>query len=408
MLLALLLVSFQGMAAFAEIETLDVDDRMNMTTFSRITAFTGELPEALEEALMSGGFAGYDCYAGAMLQQLSKLEYMDTAGSIAWALVAMEKDGRRELVGLTRDNKDPWSVSKLGAKALLPEREFTVTLSDAHSRGDKLPTRFSVAYPREDGGSEAYGMWIQYGGSTWNAVSYESVDAQGKGIAIVNDFNNWFEIWSLSAGKNASGPSYPAYLPLSLEHMDSILDYPTNEADAKRLAEASWARFAGTDLAMAWGEVNFREEPSMEARILGKTKTGVLVHAIGLENGNIAPWIHVRLGREEGWISGTYVSFPQENSHDFARIFRPLPVARATEDRILRAGPQDDAEAVEELPKDTLMHVLAETEGGWLYVMLPRGEIGWEMDVDGVCGYVAADEVSVGASAGAVMAVDIP
>jgi len=36
---------------------------------------------------------------------------------------------------------------------------------------------------------------------------------------------------------------------------------------------------------------------------------------------------------------------------------------------------------------------MMDMEDGWLYVMMSREEIIWEMDVDGVSGYVRADEV---------------
>lgn len=109
-----------------------------------------------------------------------------------------------------------------------------------------------------------------------------------------------------------------------------------------------------------------------------------------------APWYHVRVGHVEGWMSGVYVAFPRTREFVRSRGYIPLPVGRANQTVTLRTAMSDQSEAVCEVAQDTLMHVLNEPVNGWVHVMIPQGELSWQMDSDGTSGYLREEEITQG------------
>lgn len=311
-------------------------------------------------------------------------------------LLCVSMTGARAAID-TQEGNGNCTVEAFGAKALLPGRDFIITVKDVEAETRLFPmTRFCVVYQAADGGTECYGLiseiWTE-GVISWYVSTYEKKDASGRDTFIVErTYSSGFRVYSLPlTGDWPGGADYPAYVNTYLAYMDSIGEFPTSEAQAMQMAEESWKRFEGTDLAMTAG-VNLRQKASTSSPSLGVLHVGALVHVLEQKPGKDYPWYHVRLGREEGWVAGNYLRFPTDD--DFERyVSLPLPVARSLGAVTLRGKPNDQGEAVWELSEGTLMHVLAEVEGGWLYVMIPREELTWEMDVDGTSGYLRADEV---------------
>lgn len=411
LLMVFTFLSTCSLAASAETNSQIVGMPSSNPNYWRITTFSGEMPEDIAKALSKGGFSGYSCYSGAMLEEMAGQRYKGTASSLsARALIAIEKDDERVLVGMVWKDKE-WGLSCFGEKALLPGREFTIGASDSdNSSVWYVPIRFTITYPLAEGGSETYGIsandgqtgeaplwnsWYQ----VWYVNDYTRTDADGQGIAIMSGDGS-FRVINLPYDKYEDENHYPAYLHCALEHMDSIMDYPTGDDEVKSLAEASWARFEGVDLAMATGGVNLRKYPTTASESLGRVRTGALVQVLGEEKGWDAPWYHVRLGQVEGFISGIYLKFPHADDFSIALSSGPLIVARALDTCTLRESPENSA-AGTEFPAGTLMHVLADVDDGWLYVMVPRGDIGWDMDTEGTSGYVLASEVVQGVSVNA-------
>lgn len=410
MILGLVLVFLLPLfGALAEIGVLQQKSE-NGDTLYRITQFEGELPEALQKPLMEGGFDGAVCICGAMLekqpteQQLEAIKKLpgDKAARMtnlenARALVALEMAGERQLLGLSRESDGKWTVEAFGTKALLPGRDFTITVKDVGNEARMFPmTRFCVEYEMPDGGTESYGLMSEIwdeGVAPWFVSTYEKKDASGRDTFIVErTYLRGFRVYTLPfAGDGPGGVDYPAYVNTFLAYMGSIGEIPTSEEQVKKTAEESWKRFEGTDLAMT-ASVNLREKPTTSSRSLGVLNVGTLVHVLEQKAGKDYPWYHVRLGREEGWVAGNYLKFPKDDHFD-SYLSLPLPVARTLGGVALRGKPADTAEVVMELPQGTLMHVLAEVEGSWLYVLAPKGELTWEMDVDGASGYVRVDAV---------------
>ena len=402
LILLILLSLLAHGVALAKTETWDAED--GSIYFHRITVFEEDVPEELRQVLDANGYEDYPCYCGAMLQPVldEDITQSFTKEDMAWALriagsmkalIALEAEGGRILVGLEQVSQNQWIVSHLGVKALLPGREFFITPADVVSSSYRsLRSHIAVRYPRGDGGIESYGF--ENRDHMWYVETYESVSVQGEGFYVESQTPFFgFMFLRLPFDENAAdNPHYPAYVPPWVEYMDSIADFPTNEEDAKRISEASFKRFEGTDLALAYG-VNLREKPSVSSKKLGEIINGTLVHVLGQKAGTEYPWYHVRFGEQEGWVSGKYVRFPADREFSFAKWLMRLSLVQTTGECTLRASPDQRAKKVLELPKDAQMHAMMEVDGGWLYVMVPRGEISWEIDVDGISGYVQAGEV---------------
>jgi len=285
------------------------------------------------------------------------------AGSMK-ALIALEAEGGRILVGLEQVSQNQWIASHLGSKALLPGREFSITPADVVSSSYRsLRSHIAVRYPREDGGIESYGF--ENRDHMWYVETYESVSAQGEGFYVQSQTPFFgFMFLRLPYEENASdNPYYPAYVPPWVEYMDSIADFPTNEEDAKRISEASFKRFEGTDLALVYG-AKLREKPSASSKKLGEIGNGTLVRVLDQKAGAEHPWYHVRFGEQEGWISGNYVKFPSDREFGVAPWAMRLSLVRTTEECTLRTSPNPQAESAMELPKDAPMHVMMDTEDG--------------------------------------------
>ncbi len=377
--------------ALAQTKTWDVQD--GHTSFFRATTFEEDIPPELRKALDENGFSGQPASRGAMLQSVSAEDQ-----SIPWtlALVALETGEGPVLVSVEQFQESAWILEPLGAKVLLPGRAFTLTLSDVGGSGySDLGQRFSIVYASPEGGAESYGLWKGWG--PWYVQSYASVDERGKGYAIVNRYPFYgFRLIDLPLqGNTEASPFCPAYVPLWLSHMNAITDFPTSFEEALRVSEESWKRFDGTDLAMAYGQVNLRETASTASKSLGQYGSGTLVHVLGQEAGKDAPWYHVRVGNVEGWMSGVYVKFPKAEDFAEALWHTPLTTAMANGPCTLMASPEANAAALTTLAPDAEMHVMGVTADGWLHVMVPPGPIGWEMDVDGLSGYVRAGDVSL-------------
>jgi uncharacterized protein YgiM (DUF1202 family) len=120
---------------------------------------------------------------------------------------------------------------------------------------------------------------------------------------------------------------------------------------------------------------------------------GTLVQVLETLPGSEYPWYHVRAGLAEGYMSGNYVTYGDSaNIADTVSISTPLHVAKTKKACALRKGTGWLDGTVMDLNAGTKMHVIA-VVGDWLHVVVPQGEPGWMMDVNGTDGYVKASDV---------------
>ena len=155
------------------------------------------------------------------------------------------------------------------------------------------------------------------------------------------------------------------------------------------------AYFSATKLAYLLDTLNLRERATGESPSWGVYNARVKL--LGEKPGKQAPWVHVRVGNIDGWVSGNYVHRrgKGDQMHVYSTAATVHPVGRARTETALMRMP--GGEAVMQLKPDTYAHVLGERDG-WLHIILPRGEMMWQTDWDGTYGFVRAKDVAVGVS----------
>ncbi len=179
----------------------------------------------------------------------------------------------------------------------------------------------------------------------------------------------------------------------NMEAIPSFADMPNSmaawQALPQRLTPEGYAMLSG---------VRLREKTSTRSRILGDFLPGTLIKDLGREQGDPFPWLKGSIGRLNGYVSTHYINPPEGQggqSHVWTRL---LPVAGTTKETRLRNSVGWFNSGGTDLPKGSRMHVLTD-EGEWLYVCVPRGDLGFLMDVDGAYGYVHRNDVVMAATA---------
>ena len=305
------------------------------------------------------------------------------------ALLALKRDGKILLLGAKRTD-GAWRCVIETDSFFAPGQKFDLTVLPQHDAGGQMrgaslalvcgAEEFLVTV-REDGSIalEAYC-------APWKDGSTLKISVNMGGLHAQRVFDG-----ILQESRSAQGV------------IPNRLCGWTYDAFPKSCAEV--AAWEGRDVTPFGDEevfvfgVNFRERPTGESHSMGKYTAKARV--LGREPGQMTSWYQVQIGETTGWVSGTYVLWPQNERDalaileylskmpDFARTRR-----QAGRHVMLRSAP--DGEPVMQLPAGTVMQVIAENEG-WLHVILPRHD-GWAFDWDGTYGYVRADDVVTGLS----------
>ena len=349
------------------------------------TSFTAQVPESIKPAFSHPKLEGWTCISGAMIQQQKPEAIRYDTG-----LAIFEKDNRHLLVMMNKAFGEDWQVLPVREQAasgigfsILPESIRSLGFVIEHQLGPNITQRFHVNPTKEGRTKRAYCFLYEY----------HYID-QNTGITL--QAKNTREVWSLTETPNANGTrtwSTDGAMFIYMETIPGFGNMPTSlaawQALPQRLTPEGYAMLAG---------VRLREKTSTRSRELGDFLPGTLINDLGREDGNPAPWLKGSIGLLNGYVSTEYVNQPEGEYGDTPAWTRPLPVARAIADTKLRSSfgllPSDGAD----LPKGSKMHVLTE-QGDWLYVCVPRGELGWLMDVDGTYGYVHRNDIVIAATA---------
>ena len=141
--------------------------------------------------------------------------------------------------------------------------------------------------------------------------------------------------------------------------------------------------------------VNLRERATGKSKTWGEYTAKVKI--LGQKPGNEAPWYNVQVGNLEGWVSGVYV-YGRNTSVQAKLYTMPVmvhPVGRAkVHTQLLDAHGGNE---IMQLSADSYVHVLGERDG-YLHVIVPRAELNWQTDWDGMYGFVRKEDVVVGVS----------
>lgn len=351
----------------------------NSKETDRFVRFVGETPEELETVLSASAFDGWTLLCGALYK-----EEVQGAPGRQWAgLIAFEQNDRRWLVGVTQDQDGRWRADSLGENSLYPDRDFWI-------ENGSLAYNFDIVYPLSEDEAE----WFTIAQFPYKELATEcSVKGYtrrnmttGEGIAIEADpASSEYQVALTAANGNPVEEKISQTLCVQMPLMP-LNDFPTTLEACRENKSVSLPEGYGYT-----SGVHLREKTSSRSRDLGEYNAGTLVQVLGREPGDPYDWYHVRVGRAEGYMSSAYVTYDGNSSANVIGLTTP-PAGEAVEAIRLRDGTGWFAKTVEEVPKGTRMHILAQC-GDWLHVMIPQGELESIMDVNGTDGYVKEDEI---------------
>lgn len=384
--LLILTLLFTCQSTVAEIKTWQFNEE-GTTIFYEITKFDTELPDDLGEAMEKTRWAGWQCVKGIRQDEKGK-KTNELKGSAA--LAAVQKDGKTMLLQFTCPEEKAWEcVPAAEEKALLTGREY-----DFNAVFDSSYPRVEIVYPCEDGGREVFRLDL-------NPLSNEPVMfehyrreyADGSILTIGARINHdlFFYMETKSSSGKVTKEEIVLYLyPNLLEALDAD-QYPKSFDEVQSFMAAN-----PHSVPSGYGILsssNMREKASSQSRSLGLYHFGTPAKILGTAPGKREPWYKVQVGQTVGFVSGSYI-LPAEDMFLYMPYpCAPLTVGRANEDCELKAAAGTKADMAAMLKAGTEMYVLADC-GDWLHVCVPRGEVGYFMDIEGMFGYLRPKDIT--------------
>lgn len=346
-----------------------------------VSQFGSELPEVLSPILSHPKLEGWSVLCGAYYHYVPSPEH-----TMENALIAFERSGERLLVQVFRSpGEAEWALHPIGSQILLSAQKLYITC-------DPKTRCFSIVHPLSETEEICFETYANV--QTLKNFTFKN-RATGQELKAVPGMPGREALLLGVSGTDGEMQEYrlEKHLPNRLSLIDASSLPTTLEG---------WQALPSTEPPKGYGVtcgVNLRAQTSSRSKNLGQYHPGALVEILGEEAGDPYNWYHVRAGSMEGYMCSIYVDYEGSpcSMHPLT-TYDPLPVAEMLKDGKLKSGTGLFSKTVQELPSGTRMHVMAE-RGKYLHVMIPEGEIGWMMDVNGIDGYVLASDVRIASSA---------
>ncbi len=359
------------------------DDRPPYEVFT----FSDTLPEQLQEPLSAIIPSGCRILSGAMIQH-NGYHYgtsPDDLDSYTALVLTDTADGLR-LYAAAWVEALPWQVNDY---TRFLRQKTNASVSIHQPEGYRIPV-FSVDYAVQDGTvSDLFTFW---GNQIWSV--YAHVD-QFRGVTIKNDHGY------VTYSDSSMQKGYASLNPFYLDYMEDISVFPTTRAAAEALAithETAVASDAAINRVYAGG-ANLRAEPTGKAESLGKYGTNVPMTFTGKQSpGANWPWYQVQIGQTTGWMSSDYVYIAPYLGVAI------VPLGRTADSCPMYAHP-GDSQPLQQLGPGVTFHILAEYNGMY-HICIPRDDISWAVDAEGLYGYIPKSNVLTGASPTVLDALD--
>lgn len=345
---------------------------------TRALRFINEVPQEMEATFSHPKLTGWKCLCGAAVQNVSNL--------YGHGLAVFEKDGQRLLAALAhRADESDWVVSPVSTQALYADRDVYI-LPDPSTQREMI-----IVYPCSGTETERFEVTVASmsdGRLDAYIDRYLRMDeAAGSGIAVT--YGSDVQAVVYEDHRQAGG----IHTFDAVANTMSMVDIQTFPTTLEALGNAA-GELIPEGYALCRG-VHLRKKTSSRSRDLGEYHSGVLVKVLGMEKGDPDPWYHVQVGSAEGYMSSRYVEGTMTGDTAYL-LSKPLPVAQAVKEICLKKGMSLLSGTVQKVPEGTQMQVLAECDGGWLHVNIPKREMAWGMDLDGTDGYVKKSDVRMG------------
>lgn len=368
------------------IETVpNVQTSMGTATLIR---FKGAVPDNLKAVLdAQPRLKGWQCLTGAVLDGQAQT---DDALSLLpeWhgvGLAAFEQGNERLLVSLRKDESGLWRLFSLGTNALYgPPQRLTI---DYGNRANMFNIRYDHAgettvfdvvlntqtLNEQPVGEHCYIQRIVFSGSD-------------RTTTVTHDGNGRWNVTEVRDGRRTDKTFIPS-APMMLG-VEDILAFPRSLED---IISPSASHIPEGYTVVE--NVHLRQKTSSRSKDLGMLCRGAFVRMLGMEPGQPYEWVHAKAGDLTGYISSIYTS-AGANGTNKPSYLSPLLLAETTKETDLKKDTGWFSGRVQRLPKGTRMHVMME-RGSFLYVVIPRNQLHWRMDVDGTYGFIPRDAVLI-------------
>ena len=293
----------------------------------------------------------------------------------------LEKDGQRMGVTLIRKGGE-WESHPVGP-CILSDRDFTMTLQTGG-----VDLTFRIEYESKEGRTVTCNCFAD--GNAFIHLDNYSITDESSGdrfLLYSEGSGKWFWLSNRSGQENTGGGD-PRYISnvYAMMHFAELPDSPESYE--------AWNRFPFPDGYYMVTGVHLREQTSSRSRDLGLLNSGAVIHKTGEKDGDPFSWYQAEMGFLKGYVASQYICV-DDVGVPTGDLYDPLPVAEASRKADLKSGTGWFDGKITDVPEGTRMHVLFERDG-WFYVVIPQGDLGFHMDVNGTYGFIPKDTVWIG------------
>lgn len=381
--LALFLILLSCVCACAQADSYVYSNEAALNAYYVCEDFDKAIPDALRGAFDSRIMEGDEILCGTLRRERRHSD--PSAVEEEDALLALERAGKVLLLGAKKTD-GVWRCAIETDSFFAPGDRFDLTVLPEHGASGAMRS----ASPAIVCGGEEFFLRIQEDGSI-HLRQYREMQQDGSALEILVEMGQLYARRTLEGVEQESGMA-AGVIPARLCGW-TYETFPRTCAGVNAW-EGRGMTALGEDEVFIFG-VNFREKPTGQSRSMGKYTAKARV--LDRREGTTSPWYQVQVGDTTGWVSGTYVVWPQSERGrlDTAAYLSKTPdFARANGQTPLYRAP--DGEEIMQLPAGTAVQVIAQNDG-WLHVIVPRHD-GWQIDWDGTYGYVRQSGVTTGVS----------
>ena len=293
-------------------------------------------------------------------------------------LAAVERGDKILLVGGVRTDNG-WEKSILSDCFFRENQDFTIV-------GLKLvnPDNSSMfrIYPAVVYGNEYYCITITDTGDFFFA-HYIRLEADGS-VYDASLISGCLEVVQTSGDGFQLLFSEPILNPGRLDIITAS-DFPTNVEDTAEYIMKYPVRIPDNHVIIQG--VNLRKEATGQSKSLGKYDFA-LAEYLGEKDGAEVPWVHVRIGETDGWVSSRYV---RRDVTEVSESVSWLVMKIGGVDGETKLYDSLDSSSGTTISAPCYMYILADC-GSRCHVLIPSTGFGWPIDWTGTYGYVQKDD----------------
>lgn len=151
------------------------------------------------------------------------------------------------------------------------------------------------------------------------------------------------------------------------ENVTIITDEKTAKADTTE--ETTYWGYTNLGIAHVDNNLNIREQPSENGKIIGKLTKNAACEILSVENG----WAHITSGKVEGYCSTDYLYMGEEAIEKAKEVVSLIAVVN-TETLKVREQPNTECAVITLIPRNEELEVEEVMENGWVKFMLDDEE----------------------------------